>query len=62
VIHFYCPQYDGLSIKDIFVAWGTNTDFQNYLPVPKEAYRLKKGVIVNIAASVIGEPFMSWVK
>jgi hypothetical protein len=62
VIHFYVPFYEGLSIKDIFTAWGSDVNFQNHLPIPKEAYRLKKQVIVNIASSVIGEPFMSWVK
>jgi hypothetical protein len=62
VIHFFVPQYDGLSIKDIFTGWGSEVDFQNYLPIPKEAYRLRKQVIVNIASSIIGEPFMSWVK
>lgn len=62
MIHFFVPFYEGLSIKDIFTAWGMKIEFQIYLPIPKEAYRLKKQVIVNIAASVIGEPFMSWVK
>jgi hypothetical protein len=62
VIHFYCPAYEGLSIKNIFESWGTHEGFQQYLPIPKEAYRLKKAVIANIAASVIGAEFMTWVR
>lgn len=53
----FCPFYEGLSLEDIFECFGSNDEFAKHLPIPKEAKRLHKSFIVNIAATVIGEPF-----
>jgi hypothetical protein len=49
-------------MEDIFAKFGYNEDFIKHLPVPKEAKRLHKAFIVNVAATVIGEPFLQWMK
>jgi hypothetical protein len=58
----FCPFYEGLSIDDIFECFGSCDDFAIHMPIPKEAKRLHKAFIVNVAATVIGEPFMQWMK
>jgi hypothetical protein len=32
------------------------------MPIPKEAKRLHKSFIVNVAATVVGEHFLGWMK
>jgi hypothetical protein len=49
-------------MEDIFAKFGYNEDFIKHLPVPKEAKRLHKAFIVNVAATVIGDPFLQWMK
>jgi hypothetical protein len=56
----FCPVYEGLSIDDIFKTFGSCQQFIDHMPIPKEAKRLHKAFIVNVAATVIGKPFMQW--
>ena len=60
--HLYVPQYETLSIKEILNTWGSNHNLQVFMPIEKELKSLNKQFIVNVAYSVVGEPFKQWVK
>ena len=59
----YVPQYDTLTIKSIFEKLDKYPECFEYFPADKkEINRLPKQWIVNVAVTVIGEPFAKWIK
>ena len=55
------PQYEGLTIESITRYLSGMPECHPYFPVWKEVRKLPKQWIVNVAASVLGEPFVAWV-
>ena len=55
--HLSVPYYEGLAIKDIFANIANKDNFRWYMPVIRELNRLPKQWIINVAFTVIGEPF-----
>jgi len=63
VKYLYCPQYEGLAIHDILEKMNEYPTLPVYFPmIHKELQRLPKQWILNVAASVVGEPMVKWVK
>ena len=60
--YFYTPHYEGLAIKDLFAEFGDHQEFLNHMPTFKDAQKLKRVFIMNVAAVTIGPPFKAWVK
>ena len=59
--HLTVPQYEGLYIKHILEKIGMKDNFRLYMPVIKEILRLPKQFIINVAYSIIGDPFKVWI-
>ena len=59
--HLTVPQYEGLAIKDILQNIGMKDNFRLYMPIVKEVMRLPKQFIINVAFSIIGDPFKNWI-
>ena len=62
VKHLAVPHYEGLGVQDILKNIGMKDDFRRYMPVIKEIPKLPKQFIINVAYSIIGEPFAKWVR
>ena len=60
--HLAVPQYEGLTVQDILKNIGMKDDFRLYMPVLKEIMKLPKQFIINVAFSIIGDPFAKWVR
>ena len=60
--HLSVPQYEGLNVQDILKNIAMKDGFRNYMPVIKEIPKLPKQFIINVAYSIIGEPFAKWVR
>ena len=59
------PQYDGLTFNDIlaYVQRTKNGDVMAYLPLTeKEIYKLPRAYLSNVAYTVIGNDFKTWMK
>jgi hypothetical protein len=62
VSHLFVPQYEDLTIEKI-TAWLNNKEACFlYYPIAKEITKLPKQWIVNVALTVLGEPFKKWIK
>ena len=59
--HLSVPQYDGLSIQNILDKVGGNDIFMGHMPILKEMTKLPKQWIVNVAYTLLGDPFADWV-
>jgi hypothetical protein len=63
VAHLYCPQYETLSLKKIHGFIENFEQCYDYYPASKiEIDRLPKQFVINVAYTVLGEPFNEWVK
>ena len=60
--HLSVPQYEGLNVQDVLKNIGMKDGFRLYMPVIKEIPKLPKQFIINVAYSIIGEPFAKWVR
>ncbi len=56
------PQFEGLSIREIFAFAANSVLVQNVLPPSKEISKLSRGYLSNVIYTVMGEPFQQWVK
>jgi hypothetical protein len=59
--HLAIPQYDTLTIKQLFAFLCQHRRVCQYFPIEKEMGKISKQWIVNIIYSVVGEPFADWV-
>ena len=59
--HLAVPQYEGLSIDNILEKAGPNAEFKRHLPINQELIKLPKQWIVNVAYTLLGDPFANWV-
>ena len=59
--HLAVPQYETLYTNDILKKVGNSNDFQRHMPIQKEMIKLPKQWIINVAYSLIGDPFSNWV-
>jgi hypothetical protein len=57
----YCPQYEGLFIKDIWNEIKNIPELSLYYPAIKEIGRLPKQWLLNIAYSMCGDSFAEWI-
>lgn len=60
--HLYVPQYETLSLKEIFGFMQANEGCMSYFPIMKEMVKLPKQFIVNVIYTTIGDKFSNWVK
>ena len=56
------PQFEGLSIREIFEFATNSVLVQNALPPSKEISKLSRGYLSNVIYTIMGEPFQQWVK
>ena len=57
------PQYEELSLAKIFEFLDQFQEMHHYMPETQgELRKLPRGFVINVAASVIGKPFLDWVK
>jgi hypothetical protein len=58
----HLPQYEGLTIQDILAYANRREDVMKALPVVlKETLKLPREYIGNVIATIVGEPFYTWV-
>jgi hypothetical protein len=63
VKHIYCPQYEGLTIQEVMKLIDRYAELQVYFPTLElERKRLQKQWILNVAYSVVGDDFASWIQ
>ena len=64
VRYVHVPQYEGLSQQDICDFLATNSqEMARYMPDELcEIKKLPRGWIINVGASVVGKPFLDWIK
>ena len=60
--HLSVPHYEGLTVMDILKNIGMKDDFRLYMTIFKEISKLPKQFIINVAFSIIGDPFAKWVR
>ena len=60
--HLAVPHYEGLTVQDILKNIGMRDNFRLFMPIVKELPKLPKQFIINVAYSIIGDPFAKWVK
>ena len=56
------PQFEGLSIREIFDFSINSVEVQNCLPPSKEILKLSRAYLSNVIYTIMGEPFQQWVK
>ena len=62
VVHVRVPSYENLSLERVLNAFSNHPEVFRYLPDGKELRKVPKQWVVNVMATVIGEPFIEWVK
>ena len=62
VVHVQVPAYENLSMKEIFAFFQENQGILQFVPEGKELRKVPKAWVCNVAATVLGEPFVDWVK
>ena len=55
------PQFEGLTIQDIFQFAKDSAEVENALPPAKEIGKLSRGYLANVIYTIMGEPFQVWV-
>ena len=61
VVHAHVPAYENLKLADIFNEFLRHQEVIVYLPDDKELRKTPKQWIVNVGATIIGEPFRAWI-
>ena len=56
------PQYENLSIERILERTKEYPDVKSYLPEDRDMHKVPRQWLINVAYTVIGEPFSTWVK
>lgn len=60
-MQIHVPAYESLSLKAIYAFFEQHPDVLAFLPDGKELLKVPKQWICNVAATVIGAPFVGWV-
>ena len=55
------PQYEGLSIADMYEWARDKPDVLNALPNEKETSKMSRAYIANVIYTMVGQPFKDWV-
>ena len=55
------PQFEGLSIQDIFTFAQNDRDVERALPPSKEIQKLSRGYLANVIHTILGQNFQNWV-
>ena len=58
----YCPQYENLGIARILETARKNPKVEHYLPEDRDIHKLPRQWLLNVAYTIIGEPFNAWVQ
>ena len=61
VRYIYAPFYSTITCEEILKFGAQSQEFVNHLPEASEWNRLPRQFLLNLAATVIGEPFEKWV-
>ena len=61
VKHLHVPFYDDLTLNDMCKWAGDNEKLLMYYPLGRDIMRVPRQWFINIAYSVVGEPFARWV-
>ena len=57
------PQYETLSVAKLVVFLDQFQEMHHYMPDTQcELRKLPRGFVINVAASVVGKPFIDWIK
>ena len=62
VAHVRVPFYDNLTLEQIIAQLEGRPEVFDYLPDGKELRKVPRQWICNVIATVVGAPFVSWVK
>ena len=55
------PQFEGLTIKDIFEFAQNSPGVERALPPGKEIGKLSRCYLANVVYTIMGQPFQAWV-
>ena len=58
----YAPQYENLSIDRILEQARKAAHVNNYLPEDRDMHKVPRQWLINVAYTLVGEPFSDWVK
>jgi hypothetical protein len=58
----FVPQYEHLALDDIVEFASGYEGIADYFPVAREMRKFPRHYICNLIYSIVGEPFMKWVK
>ena len=58
----YIPMYKNLSVERIMDFIGDHDEINFYLPDDPDLAKVPKQWLINVCATVIGDPFRNWVK
>ena len=57
------PQYEDLSLGKIVAFLDQFPEMRKYMPdTAGEARKLPRGFVINVGSTVVGKPFLDWVK
>ena len=62
VKYLYAPQYENLSIERILEQARKNPVINDYLPEDRDMHKVPRQWLLNLAFTLLGEPFRAWVK
>jgi hypothetical protein len=58
----FVPQYEFLALEDVMEFAAGYAGVNDYFPVAREMRKLPRQYICNMIYSIVGDPFMKWVK
>lgn len=62
VVHIHVPGYENLKLEEIFSFFLQHEAVIPFMPDEKELRKTPKQWVCNVGATVIGAPFVAWVK
>ena len=62
VVHIHVPAFENLSMAEIFGYFNNDQTILQFFPDGKELRKVPKAWVCNVAATVLGAPFIDWVK
>jgi hypothetical protein len=58
----FVPQYEFLALEDVIEFASNYEGVSDYFPVGREMRKMPRQYICNMIYSIVGDPFMKWVK
>ena len=58
----YAPHYENLSIERILEQARKNPVINDYLPEDRDMHKVPRQWLLNVAFTLLGEPFRGWIK